>query len=215
MDTCFIIIFFIVFILFFFFINSSNYKETFTNTALNSIGGFNDQNGRNTDKKMYDHVYEYGSQYNPFFPITIPQNEAKKENFLNTPPPPKEDQSWIEQKTIERLNRVEDKLLPKVSTNLTPYNVDVADPIAYSFQVHAPRVIRKDKLAMEADPLRGDVPITYYPDIPIIEKSIYNRDSLRLDGLFSDAFKAQYDRLTGNEYLNAPFFNSYGTTTIL
>ena len=31
-------------------------------------------------------------------------------------------------------------VLPKIAMNVTPYNVDVADPIAYTFSVHAPKM---------------------------------------------------------------------------
>lgn len=191
--------------------NKSN--ESFTSTALQSIGSLGDIDpvgGKNISG--YDKVYEYGSQYNPFYPVKVPTDL----NALQTPiregfnDVNENNKTWVEHETINRLDRIDDKLLPKISTNLTPYNVDVADPVAYTFQVHAPRVIRKDPIAMLADPIRGDIPITYFPDIPIIQQSQYNRDSLRLDGLFSPAFKAQYDKLTGSEHQNYPQFNSYG-----
>ena len=141
----------------------------------------------------YQRLSEFGEYENAFAP--------KYEGF---------DQTYNEHKTIERLDRLDGQLLPKVSTNITPYDVDVADPISYSFQVHAPRVIRKDRLAMEADPYRGDIPITIYPDIPIVGHSRFNRDSLRLDGAFSEALSKSYDRLTGKTNFNQPSYISHG-----
>lgn len=187
-------------------------REGFTSASLDIPGGtFGEFSRANKNITGYDRMYEYGSQYNPFYPVAV---EPKRELFsIPTGGGSVKDKSWIEQQTVQRLDRIDDKLLPRVSNSVTPYNVDVADPIAYTFQVHAPRVIRKDRLAMQADPIRGDIPITYYPDIPIIQQSQYNRDSLRLDGTFSDAFKAQYDRLSGsNAYFNLPTFNSYGAS---
>ncbi len=131
---------------------------------------------------------------------------------FTTPNPDNDDYTWNEHQTTKRLDRIDPELLPKVSTSITPYNVDVADPVAYTFQVHAPRVIRKDRLAMQADPLRGDIPIKYF-DVPIIDISQYNRDSLRLDGFFSDAFKAYKDRLDGTDvYANMPTKTSLGAS---
>jgi hypothetical protein len=196
-----------------------NHKEYFTAAAIDNIGSLGDYNASSSSsgQKNYDKMYEYGSQYNPFYPVgqnVGAQPAGRKpvmvESFSADLP---SDKTWQESKTVQRLDRMDSGLLPKVSSSVTPYNVDVADPVAYTFQVHAPRVIRKDYLAMQADPIRGDIPITYYPDIPIIQQSQYNRDSLRLDGAFSDAFKAQYDRLSGsNAYFNAPTYNSYGSS---
>uniref|UniRef100_A0A6C0JVD0 Uncharacterized protein n=1 Tax=viral metagenome TaxID=1070528 RepID=A0A6C0JVD0_9ZZZZ len=120
--------------------------------------------------------------------------------------------SWSEKKTLDRLDRIDSDLLPNVSSNVTPYDVDVADPISYSFQVHAPRVIRKDLLQQQADPFRGDIPIVMYPDVPIIQRSRYNRDSLRLDGMFSEALAKSYDRLTGKAFFDTPTQVSHGGT---
>lgn len=95
-------------------------------------------------------------------------------------------------------------LLPRISKGVTPYNVDVADPITHSYMVNPPRVQLKDPLKMLADPYRGDVPIKYYPNVPLINQSRYGRDSLRLDGFFSDAFRNLYNKYTGKGYKNLP-----------
>ncbi len=52
-------------------------------------------------------------------------------------------------------------LLPRISKGVTPYNVDVADPVTHSYMVNPPRVQLKDPIKMLADPYRGDIPIKY------------------------------------------------------
>jgi len=95
-------------------------------------------------------------------------------------------------------------LMPRISKGVTPYNIDVADPISHSYMVNPPRVQLKDPLKMLADPYRGDIPIKYYPNVPLVNQSRYGRDSLRLDGFFSDAFRDLYNRYTGKGYKNMP-----------
>ena len=95
-------------------------------------------------------------------------------------------------------------LLPRISKGVTPYNVDVADPVTHSYMVNPPRVQLKDPIKMLADPYRGDIPIKYYPNVPLVNQSRYGRDSLRLDGFFSDAFRDLYNRYTGKGYKNQP-----------
>ena len=95
-------------------------------------------------------------------------------------------------------------LLPRISRGVTPYNVDVADPVTHSYMVNPPRVQLKDPIKMLADPYRGDIPIKYYPNVPLVNQSRYGRDSLRLDGFFSDAFRNLYNRYTGKGYKNMP-----------
>lgn len=68
---------------------------------------------------------------------------------------------------------------------VTPYNVDIADPKAYSF-VPEVKVVMPDPQALQADPVRGDIPIKMFPEIPLIQKSsLMNKTSLRTDGAFS------------------------------
>jgi hypothetical protein len=95
-------------------------------------------------------------------------------------------------------------LLPRISKGVTPYNVDVADPVTHSFMVNPPNVQLKDPLKMLADPYRGDIPIKYYPNVPLVNQSRYGRDSLRLDGFFSDAFRDLYNKYSGKGYKNLP-----------
>lgn len=119
-------------------------------------------------------------------------------------------QSWNAAQTAKRLDVIDKNLMPKTSENVTPYNIDVADPIAYSFLVNAPRVVKKDRLALQADPFRGDIPINIYPDVPLIQKSQYDRSSLRLDGAFSEPINKNYAKLTGKAYFNMPQMMSQG-----
>nr|QBK86910.1 MAG: hypothetical protein LCMAC103_02480 [Marseillevirus LCMAC103] len=95
-------------------------------------------------------------------------------------------------------------LLPRIAKHVTPYNIDVADPITHSYMVNPPRVQLKDPLKQRADPFRGDVPIKYHPNLALIGNSRYGRDSLRLDGFFSDHYKALYNKYTGKGFKNMP-----------
>ena len=96
------------------------------------------------------------------------------------------------------------QLMPRVSKGVTPYNVDVADPITHSYMVNPPRVQLKNPQKMLADPYRGDIPIKYHPNVPLVSQSRFGRDSLRLDGFFSDHFKNLYNKYTGKGYKNMP-----------
>ena len=108
-------------------------------------------------------------------------------------------------KPLERLERLQDRnLIPLTAAHVPQYNIDVANPAAYAFAVQAPRVILKDRQNMQADPMRGDIPIRYHPDVPLVSKSQYGRDSLRLDGFFSDHYAHLYNKLTGRGYKNMP-----------
>ena len=106
---------------------------------------------------------------------------------------------------MERLHRVQGKaLMPRVSTHVTPFNVDVANPTSQKYMVNTPRVTLKDPNAEYSlsNFIRGDVLITYNPNVPLIAKSRYGRASLRLDGLFTPYFSALYNKYTGKAYKN-------------
>jgi len=188
-------------------------REAYTSSSVANIGTLGDfrvhppETINNFVGK--DNMNEYGSYYNPFFPYVAGMREPYVNETANSPSADTRP-SMNEIQTINRLDRIDQNLLPKVSENVTPYNIDVADPVTYTYQVHAPRVIRKDRLAMEADPIRGDIPISIYPDVPIVQRSQFNRDSLRLDGTFSEALAKTYDRLSGKTYFNQPIHLSHG-----
>ncbi len=106
---------------------------------------------------------------------------------------------------MQRLERLQNSdMLPRVSRNVTPYNVDIADPKTHSYMVNPPRVQLKDPIYLLADVFRGDIPITYHPEISLVNRTRYGRDSLRLDGFFSDAFTSLYDKYTGRGFRNMP-----------
>jgi hypothetical protein len=114
---------------------------------------------------------------------------------------------------MARLDRIQgSQLLPRVAAQVTPYNVDVADPATHLFSVNAPRVQLKNRLANQADFYRGDIPITYYENVALIGKSSYGRDSQKLDGFMSDHFRHLYNKYTGKAYLNMPIKVSNGET---
>jgi len=106
---------------------------------------------------------------------------------------------------MERLHRVQGKaLMPRTSTYVTPFNIDVANPTSHKYMVNTPRVSTALKSRYKdysmASFIRGDIPITYYPNVPLIAKTIQGRDDLRLDGLFTPYFTALYNKYSGSEY---------------
>jgi len=108
---------------------------------------------------------------------------------------------------MERLQRVQGKaLMPRTSTYVTPFNVDVANPTSHKYMVNTPRVSTalksKYKDYSMSSFIRGDIPITYYPNVPLVAKTIQGRDDLRLDGLFTPYFAALYNKYTGKAYKN-------------
>lgn len=117
---------------------------------------------------------------------------------------------------LERLSRECDaRLLPRTSKCVTPYNIDVADPATHLFQVNLPRVQIKNKQYEMADPYRGDIPIAFHPNVPLVNKSRFGtRDSWRGDGFMSDYSKALYAKYTGSGYLNKPALVSCGETVM-
>ena len=106
---------------------------------------------------------------------------------------------------LERLDRVNTRdLLPRTAASVTPYHVDVANATTWAFSVNAPRVQLKNPVNIQADPYRGDIPITYHPDVPLVSKSQYGRDAIRLDGFFSDQFASLYNKYSSRSYKNMP-----------
>lgn len=108
---------------------------------------------------------------------------------------------------MERLHRVEEKLFPRISSALTPYNVDIASVGSHKFMVNTPRVgngaLRgKLKCTDLACMIRGDIPITHSPAVCVVAKSQYGRDQMNLAGLMSPQFTALYNKYTGAEYKN-------------
>ena len=106
---------------------------------------------------------------------------------------------------LERFDRIhEQNLMPSTAAHLPQFNIDAANPSTYSFAVNAPRVQLKNRIWMLSDPFRGDIPIRYHADVPLIAKSSNGRDSQRMDGFFSDGMSHLYNKLTGRAYKNMP-----------
>jgi len=106
---------------------------------------------------------------------------------------------------MERLHRLQgDKLMPRISSMVTPFNIDVANPSSHKYMVNTPRVTSALKSRYKDYSLssftRGDVPINYHPNVPLIAKTTQGRDDLRLDGLFTPMFTALYNKYTGAGY---------------
>lgn len=108
-------------------------------------------------------------------------------------------------KPLERLERLQNRaMLPLTAAHIPQYNIDVANPSTYAFATQAPRVLLKNRVWMNADPYRGDIPIRFSPDVPLIAKSSFGRDAFRGDGYFSDFFQSLYAKNTGRAYKNMP-----------
>mgnify|MGYP000729907994 CR=1 FL=1 len=107
----------------------------------------------------------------------------------------------------ERLEALQgSSAFPRVAGLLPMVNADVANPSTYSYFTNASRATTalksKYKCYDQACFIRGDILITSHPEIPLITKSRLGRNDQRLDGLFSDQFKAKFDKYTGQSYKN-------------
>jgi hypothetical protein len=104
------------------------------------------------------------------------------------------------------------ELLPQTASGISSWAVDAADPATFSFAVQAPRVQLKPKLGAAAYSLvRGDIGIQYYPEIPMVGRSQYDRDNW-ISGFFSPQNQVMWDRFTGAEYKNMPqYVSAQGT----
>lgn len=113
-------------------------------------------------------------------------------------------------KPLERLERIQGKdLMPRVSSAVTAFAVDVADAAVHKFMVNAPRATggglkSRFKDYGLASFIRGDIPIRYIPTVCHISKTFQGPDDQRLDGLFTPHFNALYNKYTGKEFKNIP-----------
>lgn len=155
-------------------------------------------------------ISNVGSLNDGYDLVAAPEDDVPGEHFADLVDcgdhpglDPKSELKYI--RPMERLHRVQgSQLMPRISKDVTPYNVDIADPVTHSYMVNPPRVQLKDPIKMLADPYRGDIPIKYYPNISLVAKSQYGRDSLRLDGFFSSQYRCLYNKYTGKGYKNMP-----------
>jgi len=107
----------------------------------------------------------------------------------------------------ERLHRIQGKaLMPNTSKYVTPFNVDVANPTSHKYMVNTPRVssaLRSRYLSTDLSTMiRGDIPITYYANVPLVSKSSIGREALNLAGLFTPYNVALYNKYTGKAHKN-------------
>lgn len=135
-------------------------------------------------------------------------NDMTAHAFADIVPPAQKGQPNPTMGDIRR-NRLEyietDKLLPSISgRSITPFDVDVADPLTYSFSTMVPRVQLKDRQKIQGDFLRGDIPIKRRACLSLIDRSRYDESSLLLHGAFSDHTQALYNKYTGRGRLNLP-----------
>ena len=100
--------------------------------------------------------------------------------------------------------------LPRSARNITPHNIDVADPKSFSYMASMPRVTIKPRTYEDADPYRGDIPIRSNPNIALVTKSVYDTDSQKTDAFFSDSTLASSEKLRVNSYKNTPMAVSLG-----
>ncbi len=103
--------------------------------------------------------------------------------------------TWNEEQTLQRIAAL-DSVLPTTSAGLPIAEPGVIDPSLLLYQKSLPVLTLKNLQQLDGDPVRGDIPITFYPEIPIIGKSRFDKDSLRLDGAFSAALDAKYKKLS-------------------
>ncbi len=167
-------------------------KEHFTGLAA----GANDNIGTLLDDS-YDLVQGADHEVpSPHFADMVNQGDHTRQFVKNQP------ETGENLRPMERLHRVQGKsLMPRVSTHVTPFNVDVANPSSHKYMVNTPRAISalksKYKDYSMSSFIRGDVPITYHANVPLVSKTIQGRDDLRLDGLFTPHFQSLYDKYTG------------------
>lgn len=187
----------VIVILYFWMTGEKKKKEGFTSLAA----GANDNTGMLLDDS-YDLIsgadYEVPAVH---FADMVSQGDHMKE-YVSQPKSTGESL-----RPMERLHRVQGKsLMPRTSTYVTPFNVDVANPTSHKYMVNTPRVSTALKSRFKdyhlSSFVRGDIPITYYPNVPLVAKTIQGRDDLRLDGLFTPYFSALYNKYTGKSYRN-------------
>lgn len=165
--------------------SSKDEKKNYANVSdLDNVGSLDDD---------YEVIEDNGTEY---YAKLVSNDELSEFDEIQY----EEEESPM--KRLERLQGTE--TLPRISRNVTPYNVDVADPKTHSYMVNPPRVQLKDPQWLQADPYRGDINITYHPNISLVNRTRFGRDSLRADGYFSESQEESYRKYTGRGYKNIP-----------
>jgi hypothetical protein len=90
---------------------------------------------------------------------------------------------------MERLTELTNSMMPKISAGVTPYNIDLANPMTHVYTMGVgPEVYVKSRIKGYDlyNFIAGDVPITYHPGYSMIEKSRFGLEDTRPKGLFSN-----------------------------
>lgn len=105
----------------------------------------------------------------------------------------------------ERLERVQGTdLLPRMSANVSPMNVDAASLTVHQYMVSAPRISHIKPWAKHgfglAEAIRGHAPpIKKHPNVCLVGKTHQGRDHHR-HGYFDPHFQAKYNAYNGHPY---------------
>ena len=167
-------------------------REGFTSLAA----GANDNTGMLLDD-AYDLVQSADQAVPaPHFADLVAQGDHLK-NYVEQPKLEGENL-----RPMERLHRVQGRaLMPRISRDVTPFNIDVAVPTTQKYMVNTPRVTTalrsRYRDTSMSTMIRGDVMITYNPNVPLIAKSHIGRDALNLTGMFTPYYRALYNKYTG------------------
>jgi hypothetical protein len=96
-------------------------------------------------------------------------------------------------------------LMPRISRDVTPYDIDIADPVSQLYSVNAPAVQLKNHQRDQADPYRGDIAIAYKPNLAVVGRTRFQSPEFqRNDGFFSDGYRSLTNKYTGKGYKNLP-----------
>ena len=164
-------------------------KEKFLSGTITNIGQYDEREPSdfvNMVKQEADTIENYTSE-----------NNRTSYNMVNSIV-----DNDIDSKHNMNVNRFTE--FPTVGNDVTPYNVDVSDPKIYNYIMSNPQVVSAVKSRFKdyspANFMRGDVPITYQPHIPLVNRTIQNEDDIRLDGFFTDAFRDKYNKYAKKHY---------------
>ena len=110
-------------------------------------------------------------------------------------------------KPMERLSRIQGKsLMPRTSENITPFAVQLGNPKSFKFSTNQARVqLKSPQFSSDLYSMtRGDIPIKYNRNVPLISVSRYGRDSQNFSAMFSAGGIALYNKYTGGSYKSLP-----------
>lgn len=166
-----------------------------------------------------DSLGSLASSYVPLENVEVsPENDFPTLLRGKALPVDREKAIGVVNRPMDRLEQLQgEALIPRTTDGVTPYNISVADQTAYLFLSQAPRVTEIKPLNADysaATFIRGDIPIKYFPNVPLVTASQYGRDGWQGAGLFSDYGRALYNRYTGGSFLNQPLQVENGGTVM-